>query len=225
MFRTGQFDQMPKGSGGYSWEFLLGVPPGYPNPDPTLSQKMSFFTPVFRHSLLEIMWSLLRLEQQQKRLLKIHFEFAYFSFFLTHFGIEAINKFVHSHSSLENHTRFQTKMSKVYTPFKTKTVHGEWKHYRLGRHLHLYGLFWGVPPPPTGADETEQFPLHTPHKRNRNTKKHSKFLKFCPSKSLDNFFCLNKNLYAINAQVTCIPKLPFYNWRPLKFCCLLKKSH
>ena len=39
-------------------------------------------------------------------------------------------------------------MSKVYTPFKTKTVHGEWKHYRLGRHLHLYGLYWGVPPPP-----------------------------------------------------------------------------
>ena len=38
-------------------------------------------------------------------------------------------------------------MSKVYTPFKTKTVHGEWKHYRLGRRLHLYGLYWGVPPP------------------------------------------------------------------------------
>ena len=120
---------------------------------------MSFFTPVFRHGLLEIMWSLLRLEQQQKRFLKIHFEFAYFFFFLTHFEIEAINKFVHSHSSLENHTRFQTKMSKVYTPFKTKTVHGEWKHYRLGRHLHLYGLYWGVPPRP-GPDETEQFPLH-----------------------------------------------------------------
>ena len=167
---------------------------------------MSFFTPVFRHGLLEIMWSLLRLEQQQKRLLKIHFEFAYFSFFLTHFGIEAINKFVHSHSSLENHTRFQTKMSKVYTPFKTKTVHGEWKHYRLGRHLHLYGLYWGVPPPRTRWNWTIPPPQH---KRNRNTKKNSKFLKFCSSKSLDNFFCLNKNLYAINAQVACIGKVAF----------------
>ena len=34
--------------------------------------------------LEEILSSLLRLEQQQKRYLKIHFDFAYFSFFLTH---------------------------------------------------------------------------------------------------------------------------------------------
>ena len=125
---------------------------------------MSFFTSVFRHGLLEIMWSLLSLEQQQKRFLKIHFEFAYFSFFLTHFGIETINKFVHSHSSLENHTRFQTKMSKVYTPFKTKTVHGEWKHYPLGRHLHLYGLYWGVPPPPPDQMKLNNSPSTTQKK-------------------------------------------------------------
>ena len=37
------------------------------------------------------------------------------------FGIETINTFIHSHSTLENHTQFQTKMGKVYTCFQTKT--------------------------------------------------------------------------------------------------------
>ena len=36
------------------------------------------------------------------------------------FGIETINTFIHSRNSLENHTRFQTKMGKVFTPFQTK---------------------------------------------------------------------------------------------------------
>ena len=118
---------------------------------------MSFFTPVFRHGLLEIMWSLLRLEQQQKRLLKIHFEFAYFSFFLTHFGIETINKFVHSHTSLENHTRFQTKMSKVYTPLRPKRCTGS-ENTTVWGGTYTYMAYIGEYPP--GPDETEQFPLH-----------------------------------------------------------------
>ena len=29
---------------------------------------------------------------------------------------------IHSHSSLENHARFQTEMDKVYTRFQTKTA-------------------------------------------------------------------------------------------------------
>ena len=45
------------------------------------------------------------------------------------FGIETINTFILSHSSLENHTRFQTKMGKVYTRFQTKTAQ---KHYPVG---------------------------------------------------------------------------------------------
>ena len=60
------------------------------------------------------MSSLLRLEQQQKRFLKIPLEFAYFSFFTLLFGTEMINTFIHSRSSLENHIRFQTKIAKVY---------------------------------------------------------------------------------------------------------------
>ena len=43
-----------------------GVPQGSQNPDPISDQKMSFFTPIFRPVLQEIMSSLLRLEHQQK---------------------------------------------------------------------------------------------------------------------------------------------------------------
>ena len=44
------------------------------------------------------------------------------------FGIETINMFIHSHSTLENHTRFQTNMGKVYTCFQTKTRPGGAAH-------------------------------------------------------------------------------------------------
>ena len=44
-------------------------------------------------------------------------------FFLSYsFGIETIKTFIQLRSSLKNHTRFQTKMSKVYTRFQTKTA-------------------------------------------------------------------------------------------------------
>ena len=50
------------------------------------------------------------------------------------FGIETINTFICSRSSLENHTRFQTKMGKVYTRFQTKRGP---KPYPLGRHIPM----------------------------------------------------------------------------------------
>ena len=50
------------------------------------------------------------------------------------FGIEMINTFIHSRSSLENHTRFQSKMGKVYTRFQTKR---DPKPYPLGRHIPM----------------------------------------------------------------------------------------
>ena len=46
--------------------------------------------------------------------------------------METIDTFIHSRSSLENHTRFQTKMSKVYTRFHTKTAQ---KPYPMGRQI------------------------------------------------------------------------------------------
>ena len=68
----------------------------------------------------------------------------HFSFFLSYsFGIETVNTFIHSRSSLENHTRFQTKMGKVYTRFQTKTAQNP---HPMGRHI--LGLHQGVNPPP-----------------------------------------------------------------------------
>ena len=101
---------------------------------PISHQKNVIFTPVLElaskihtHSktlLQEFMPLSLRLEQQQKRFLKIHFEFAHFSFFSYSFKLkQLITTFVHSRSSLiENYTRFQTKMCNVYTRFQTKTA-------------------------------------------------------------------------------------------------------
>ena len=115
------------GGGGYSWKFLEGV-------CRTVLQILTLFQtknvifhtrfqttplksiPVFRPGLqTEIMSSLLRLERKQKKFSLI------FLFLSYSFGIETINTFIHSRSSFENHTRFQTKMQgKIYTRFQTK---------------------------------------------------------------------------------------------------------
>ena len=47
----------------------------------------------------------------------MHFKFAYFYFVLIHLELKTINTFVHVRlcSFLENHTRFQTKILKVFS--------------------------------------------------------------------------------------------------------------
>ena len=77
------------------------------------------------------MSSLLRLERQQKDFLKpiMNSHIIPFSY---SFGIETTNTFIHSRSFLENHTRFETKMGKVYICFRTETAQ---KPYPLGRHM------------------------------------------------------------------------------------------
>ena len=98
-------------------------------------------------------------------MLQIHFEFACFYFVLIHLELKRQirsytpqprpqgafpkarekrpgDEVVHSRSSLENHARFQTKISKVYTRFNTKQA----------QKTILYRLYEGVslpPPPPT----------------------------------------------------------------------------
>ena len=52
--------------------------------------------------------------------------------------------FIHSHSSLENRTRFQTKMGEVYTCFQNKTGQNP---YPLGRHKPI----WVIQYPPGGG--------------------------------------------------------------------------
>ena len=70
---------------GYSWQFLVGVC-RLVLQMPTLFQTKKRTFPV-------------------KKILQVHFEFAYFSFFLT-FGTDTINTFTHSCSYLKNHTCF-----------------------------------------------------------------------------------------------------------------------
>ena len=101
---------------------------------------MSFFTPVFRPGLLEIMSLLLRLKTARKKISKNTFRIRIFLFMTCSFGTVMINTFIHSRSSLETHTRFQTKMGKV----QTKTTP---KPYPWGRHILIW-LIWGYPPPP-----------------------------------------------------------------------------
>ena len=76
-------------------------------------------------------------EDQQtndKRNLLILFEFSYFYFLSHSFGIETINTFTRSRSSVENHTQFpgQTKMGNIYNHFQTKPNQ---KPHPLARHI------------------------------------------------------------------------------------------
>ena len=66
----------------------------------------------------------------------IHFFFGIrICLFLSYsFGIETIKMFIHSSSSPENHTRFQTKMGKLDIRFQTKTTQ---KPYQMGRHIPI----------------------------------------------------------------------------------------
>ena len=83
---------------------------------------------------------LLRLERKQKNSLK-PFRNRIFFFLSSSFGIETINMFIHSWSSLENHTWFQTKISKIYTHFQTKKVQ---KPYPPPPRCQAWGL-GGIP--------------------------------------------------------------------------------
>ena len=106
------------GGGGYSQEFLVGVcrpvlqiltlfqtkKCHFPNP---FSDQASKLHTLFQ-TRAEIMSSLLRLEREQKNSSN-PFRIRVFLFLPYSFGIEAINTFIRSLSSLENYIRFQTK--------------------------------------------------------------------------------------------------------------------
>ena len=92
------------------------------------------------------MSSLLRLEQQQTKFLKIHLalELAYFSFFLTHLELkQQLRSYTPGVPSKPN--PIQTKMSKVYNRFQTKTAQNPYPIPTLSSYLH--DLYRGVPPP------------------------------------------------------------------------------
>ena len=60
------------------------------------------------------------------------------------FGIETTNTFMRDRSSLD-HTRFQTKIGKICTRFRTKTAQ---KPHHLEQHIPLYGFYKVAPPGP-----------------------------------------------------------------------------
>ena len=64
---------------------------------------------------------IIRLERKQK-ISSNAFQICIFLFLSYSCGIETINTFIGSLGFLKNHTRFQTKMGKVYTHFQTKKV-------------------------------------------------------------------------------------------------------
>ena len=112
------------------------------NPDPISDQKCHFSQPFSDLSPKKFMSSLiLRLEQQQNIYIYIYIKS--FCFFLTHLEFKTNNAFIHSGSSLESHSRFQTKMGKVYTSFQTRTVQN---HPLWGSTYLSYGLYKGVLP-------------------------------------------------------------------------------
>ena len=88
------------------------------------------------------MSSFLRLERKQK-ISSNAFRIRKFLLRFYSFGIETINTFILPRSSLENHTRFQTKMGKVYTRFQTKK---DKKPYPFGRYIPIW-LIWESSPP------------------------------------------------------------------------------
>ena len=107
---------------------FLGIcgrePPGSPNPDPISDQKIvishtrfqtwplksrHIFGPGVGRNYVIISW----FRMPTKIFLKIHFEFAYYSFFLIYLELKRQTR---SCTPVENHTRIQTKTGKVYTP-------------------------------------------------------------------------------------------------------------
>ena len=66
----------------------------------------------------------------------MYFQFSYFYFVLIHMELNDNSRFIRSRTSLEKHTRFQSKIGKVYTCFQAKEAQ---KPYPLGvAHTYIY---------------------------------------------------------------------------------------
>ena len=115
------------------------------------------FTPVFRPGLLnpysfsglafkKLCHHYLDQNSNKKDFLKSISNFHIFLSFQLSFGNELINTFKQTRISVQNHSRFQTKIGKVYIPFKTKTPK---KPYTLAAHTYIaYSREYPPRPPP-----------------------------------------------------------------------------
>ena len=132
---------LPGEGGGYSWEFLMVCRPVLQivtlfqikkcNLHPCFQTRPLETIPVFRPGRYVII-TLIR--AQNKKNSSSPFRIRMFLFLSYSFGIETINTFINCRSSLENHTRPQTKMGKVHTRFLTKTAQ---KRYPMGRDIPI----------------------------------------------------------------------------------------
>ena len=133
------------GAGAYSWDFLVGCATWFFKSWPDFRPKNVIFhthfqtrtiksIPIFRPGLYpEIMLSLIRLECKQKKFFESNWNSHTVLSFLLIWDWN--HKYFHTlFSALENHTRFQTKMGKVYTRFQTKTAQ---KPGPMGQHIPI----------------------------------------------------------------------------------------
>ena len=117
-----------RGPGGTSGNSRWGCAVRLSNLTPCFRPKNVIFDTRFKT------WpSLLRLEC----IVKKFFKSIWNSHISIYIGIETINTFIHFCSSRKNHTRFQTKMGKVYTRFQTKTDQKHTGWVGVGGHLPL----------------------------------------------------------------------------------------
>ena len=116
---------------------------------------------LFRFGLYEIMSLRNRLEPQQKdffKSIRIHVLF----FLSWSSGIETAYTFIHSRSSVENHTRFQTRMGKVYSRFQTEKVQKPYP-LRAAHTCMAYIREYLDPPPPRDCNCRLQLVDHKNH--------------------------------------------------------------
>ena len=147
--------KMLGGGGGYSWEFLVGVC------SPVLliltlfqTKKCHFSHPysdlpstIHTHSQT---WPLrnchhyLDWNSNKKTVLKIHFEFAYFSFFLSHLVLKQEIRSYTPVVPLDTIPDSIPTWSKSISVFRPKRR----KNHTLWGGTYLYGLYRGLRPPP-----------------------------------------------------------------------------
>ena len=122
------------------------------------TKKMSFFTPVFRpdlqnpYPLLDLASKKLCHHYLDWNTKTNDFLIRTFLFLSYSFGIEKINTFKHSRCNLENHTRFQTKICKVYVivpVFRPKQSKNPILFFRAAHTYRAYiREYPPLPPPP-----------------------------------------------------------------------------
>ena len=113
--------------GGYSWEFLVGMCRPVLQILTLFQTKKCYFPHPFSvqtsknpHPFSDLACRKKLCQEGKRKNSTNPLRIRTFLFLSYSFGIETINTFIHSRRSLENHTRFQTNMSKSYTRFQTK---------------------------------------------------------------------------------------------------------